>query len=83
MSAPETETPRHSGSRSFVLWPGLSLLGLLLLYVLSVPPVVRFNGGKLSPALETFYKPLIFAYEHSDAVQKFYDWYFKLWGMRP
>jgi hypothetical protein len=82
MSAPEKGTPGHSGSRSAGSWIGLTIPSLLLLYVLSVPPVVKFSGGRTSPAVRTFYAPVEFVYEHNDTFKKCYDWYFKLWRVK-
>ena len=80
---PEPDTPARPQSHSGGLW-GVWLAGfLLMLYVLSVAPVMKLTKGKPSAALHTIYAPLEFAYDNISGVEKFYGWYFKLWGLDP
>jgi hypothetical protein len=75
---------RHESS-SGVTWV-VSIIGALLVYALSVGPVVKIStalyGPKPPPSLirtiEVVYAPLGYAVQYP-AVQEFYDWYFKLW----
>jgi len=85
VSNPEPQKSDFPESRSGVWWGMWVTLSLLVLYALSVGPVVKLvnaRGGRPSKALDTFYAPLEYAYDHSSAVKRFYDWYFRLWGVK-
>jgi len=74
------KTPTRSSWGCFGVWT----LGILLLYVLSLGPVlliINKSGADPLPVLTTVYAPLIALYEHVPAVQSFYDWYFHAWGL--
>lgn len=58
------------------------LLLLLAAYVLSPGPVMKLMGPNPPIPIEVVYAPLAYAYDHIPAVQSFYDWYFKLWGIK-
>lgn len=81
MSTPEPDQPETSVSRSRGSWTNLIVVTLLLLYALSVAPVMKLSGGKPSAAMSAFYAPLEFLYDNIPAVEKFYDWYLKIWGI--
>ena len=66
----ERDTP---GSRWFLFWPAL----LLLVYPLSLGPVIRFFGD--SPLLQTLYTPLGFVYKKVPPFQVALDAYIGLW----
>ena len=73
---------RHT-SRGFVF--SLSALFLvLLLYVLSPGPLAKYyrgRGQQPSKAVEMFYAPLQWAYDHVPGAGKLYDWYFEVWSV--
>jgi len=54
------------------------------LYLLSPGPLARIYRNHSAPpaALIAFYAPLSYANDHCDPVAKFYNWYFKMWGVR-
>ena len=63
---------------------GGSLL-LVVFYILSPGPVLRMtrSGGMSSGVeefLEIFYWPLEKLYNNVEIVERFYDWWFGLWG---
>jgi hypothetical protein len=58
------------------------LLLLLVAYAFSPGPVIKLLGSNPPMAIEAVYAPLIYLYDHVPAVQSFYDWYFKLWGIK-
>ena len=58
-----------------------------LLYVLSPAPVswimLRFGTTPMfDKGFELAYAPLIWCYESIPAAERFYDWYFSLWGLQ-
>jgi hypothetical protein len=78
-----SEEPSSRGSGGFFVW--VFLLVLLILYPLSVGPVVRlaFRIPKLETAVQIVYAPIGFICEHCIPVDKFFDWYlFDLWRVR-
>ena len=70
-------------------WIGLSLLllmALLVLYALSPGPVITvwsncefLDREWIAAALSALYWPLEEAYNRSETVERFYDWYFEFW----
>jgi hypothetical protein len=78
--ADDTNPKRTSRGLGF---PVAIVFLVLLLYVLSPPPVEKYlcQGGKHQAAFETFYTPLIWATLRVPGVHEFYDWYFKVWGI--
>jgi len=81
MSAPEPEQPQSSAYPSGRSWAGWIIVFLLLLYALSVGPALKLCGSKPPAALQVCYAPLEYLYRHVSIVEKFYDWYLKLWGI--
>ncbi len=79
MSNPKSEKSTTSLTGCF--GPALIVGAILLLYALSVAPVMKFTGNQASQPLQFFYAPLEYLYFHIPAVAQFYDWYFKLWGI--
>ena len=82
MSAQELATDSTQDERSGMPLVGWVLVLLVLLYPLSVGPVVILSGGQLTPPLEVFYSPLEFLYDHVPVVHEFYEWYFGVWGIK-
>ena len=80
MSEP-LETPDHHRGGGFTTLACV-LVFLVLLYPLSVAPAVRLSGGRLTPTLEAFYSPLEYLYDHVSPVHDFYEWYFRVWGVK-
>jgi len=76
------DTPAKQTARGYG-FPVATLSILLLLYVLSPGPVVKFliNPNQPSKPVEMFYAPLQWAYDHVPGVEQFYDWYFAVWGI--
>jgi hypothetical protein len=64
-------------------FPVATLSILLLLYILSPGPVVKFliDPNKPSRPVEMFFAPLDWAYNHVPGVEQFYDWYFEVWAI--
>ena len=57
---------------------------LMMIYALSVGPVALICKNRTMPdVVERFYSPLAYLYRHVPAVQKFYDWYFGFFGVKP
>ena len=55
-----------------------ALFLLIVLYVLSAEPVARMfhvPGVTMSPALQTFYAPLIWVCEHNESANRARRWY--------
>jgi hypothetical protein len=83
MSQRESDVSSAASQKTTLLpLAGWLIALLLLLYPLSVAPVIKFTGGRPSRALETFYAPLEFLYDNNTAIGNFYDWYFELWNIR-
>lgn len=70
---------KGGGVLSILLWVGLGLA----VYVLSTGPVVRYcrKQGRqgLPSSVRIFYTPLILLSDNVPPVEKFLDWYVKLW----
>ena len=82
MSAQEPANDSAQDERAGMPLAGWVLVFLVLLYPLSVGPVVILSGGQLTPTLEAFYSPLEFLYDHVPVVHDFYEWYFGVWGIK-
>jgi hypothetical protein len=83
MSQRESDASSAASQKATMLpLAGWLIALLLMLYPLSVAPVMKFTGGRPSRALQTFYAPLEFLYDHNPAIRNFYDWYFELWNVR-
>jgi hypothetical protein len=76
----ESEQGRRWGL-SWLTW----LIVALLLYVLSVGPVVKLcdvaGNRAVMNAVGVAYSPLEFAYYHSSAAKRFFNWYLGVWGI--
>lgn len=81
MSTPASKQPQFSASPSGHSWAGWIGVSLLLLYALSVGPALKLCDSKPPAALQVCYAPLEYLYRHVSVVEKFYDWYLKLWGV--
>jgi hypothetical protein len=81
--APQNETspPGGSGTGS-LLWLAWALFLFLVVYPLSVAPVVKITGPAPPAVVCATYAPLDYLYNHSQPVHSFYDWYAKVWGVR-
>jgi len=61
------------------------LLLAVVLYVLSTGPVIKLclvSGKRVPPIIDAAYKPLEFCYRHSDIAHGFFDWYFRVCGVK-
>jgi hypothetical protein len=81
--APQNETspPGGSGTGS-LLWLAWALFLFLVVYPLSVAPAAKLFGNPPPAVLRAIYAPLGYLHAHSQAVESFYDWYAKVWGVR-
>lgn len=74
-------TPPGRGGTGFVAWVAWPLLFLLVVYPLSVEPVVTILGPNPPTVVRFIYAPLAYLVHHSQPVRSFYDWYFRVWGV--
>lgn len=85
---PDGEAKPRKGGGGGGLWRwGLWLLALVLVYAVSVVPLRWMNKhdwipGAAKPWIFSIYKPIEWAYEHSETVRRAYDWGFSAVGVR-
>jgi hypothetical protein len=82
MSKPEPDQPDAPASTSGFSRVVLAVVILLLLYALSIGPVLKFSGRNPPPAVGTIYAPLEYLINHVSVVRHFYVWYLGLWGFK-
>jgi hypothetical protein len=55
---------------------------LLVIYPLSVPPVIKICGNTAPPAIVALYSPLEYTYHQFPIARTFFDAYFNLSGLK-
>jgi hypothetical protein len=83
--AAETNSPDvdRQSPHSHVFWFTWVFTILVLLYPLSTGPAALLCDHDLLPIAPTFrfYRPLEYLADHSPLVERFFEWYLKVWGV--
>jgi hypothetical protein len=80
---PKTPTSEAEPGKRHPFWILWWLLAIIVLYPLSVGPVLRACNWNVPPApVRAFYAPLEYLYDNNPQAHQAFEWYFHLWGRR-
>jgi hypothetical protein len=80
---PESLSSDNANHKSGSLWLVWAVVGLLLIYPLSIGPVAKFYQGRPAPTgVQMFYWPIAALCMRSPAALTVLDWYIHLWGVK-